>query len=56
VIYGQLNIVDSMVRNLYGEALKENMRLTDGVLTRYFKEVVANMPPPPDPFWKEWQI
>jgi hypothetical protein len=53
MIHGQLNIVDNIVRNLYGDALKKNMTDNNGVLHRYFTEVLANMPPPPDPFWNE---
>jgi hypothetical protein len=55
VIHGQLNIssVDAREMDLYRKALAQEILRNDGVLTRHLREVIANMPPPPDPFWAE---
>ena len=58
MIHGQLNLSDVMAReaDLYREALAQNILRNDNFLIRYFEKIVAEMPPPPDPFWKEWQL
>ena len=40
----------------YREAIASNIRDNDGYLTKHFKKIVAEMPPPPDPFWKGWEL
>ena len=57
MIYGQLNVTNiAREMDLYREALAQEILRNDGVLTRHLREVIANMPPPPDLFWKEWQL
>ena len=58
MIHGQLNLSDVMAKydHLFREEIRRNIEMTDGVLMRHIKDMLAGLPAPPDPFWKEWQL